>query len=121
MWSSVVDGDGKLRFQIFLVVSLVILFVNTIPLSAQGASTYHVFPQFVDGTLSDGTFYRSTLFATNANAVDASCSYQLYGMSNDRLSPTNSFKLPANGGVIRASTPGNGATFVGGYATVSCD
>jgi hypothetical protein len=90
-------------------------------LFGQAASTYHVFPQFVDGTYQDGSFYRSTLFATNANTSDASCTYQLYGMSNDRLLPTNAFSLPANGGVFRASTAGNALGFAAGYATLSCD
>jgi hypothetical protein len=61
------------------------------------------------------------LFATNANAADASCNYQLYGIPNERLLSKNSFALPANGGVIRASTPGSGAAFAGGYATLTCD
>jgi len=88
-------------------------------LFAQASSAYHVFPQFVDGTLQGGTFYRSTLFATNATSANASCQYQLYGMSNERLSSTNSFVLPANGGVIRASTAGTSG-FASGYATLNC-
>jgi hypothetical protein len=79
-----------------------------------------VYPQFVDGDLGDGTFYRSTLFATNTTSTDASCSYQLYGVPSQRLLPVNSFTIPSNGGVFRASTSGVG-TFVGGYLTVTCD
>src|SRR5690242_2227847 len=105
-----------------VAVSLLLLFVcGSTELRAQGASTYHVFPQFVDGAYDDGTFYRSTLFATNATALNASCKYQLYGMPSDRLLPTNTFTLGANGAVMRVSTRGGSAAFAGGYITLTCD
>jgi hypothetical protein len=90
-------------------------------LCGQGAAKYHVFPQFVDGAYPDGSFYRSTLFAINAATVNASCTYQLYGMSNDRLLPANTITLPANGGVFRASTTGNAAVLAAGYSTLNCN
>jgi hypothetical protein len=104
--------------RLFLLGLLVALRVS--PIWAQSASTSHVYPQFVDGDVGDGTFYRSTLFATNATKLDASCSYQLYGVPSNRLMPVNSFTIPGNGGVLRASTSGTGA-FAGGYLTMTCD
>ena len=80
MRSGVADSSGLRHFRAQLLGSILFLFGSVISLSAQGASTYHVFPQFVDGQLPDGTFYRSSLFATNANTTNASCSYQLYGI-----------------------------------------
>jgi len=109
------------KFGLSLILSAVCLILSATEVSAQGALQYHVFPQFVDGDVQPGTFYRSTLFATNATASDALCNYQLYGMPNERLLPTNSFALPANGGVIRATTHGTGAALVDGYATLTCD
>jgi hypothetical protein len=122
MHSVIVDLVANCKFRkTTLLLSVVSFLICSVDLFAQVANTYHVFPQFPDGALQDGTFYRSTLFATNATALDASCRYQLYGMSNDRLSPTNTFVLPANGGVFRASPAGNGAAFAAGYATLTCD
>jgi hypothetical protein len=95
--------------------------VFCLDLCGQGAAKYHVFPQFVDGAYPDGNFYRSTLFAINATTINASCNYQLYGMSNDRLLPANTITLPANGGLFRASTTGNASALTAGYSTLSCD
>lgn len=88
---------------------------------SQGLSTYHVFPQVPDGRLTDGTFYRSTVFATNTNGASVSCTYQLYGLSSDRLPQGNSYTVSPQGGVLRASTSGNVFAFGSGYATLSCD
>lgn len=88
---------------------------------SQGLRTYHVFPQVPDGRLSDGTFYRSTVFATNTNGGNVSCTYQLYGLSSDRLPQGTSYVVSPRGGVLRASTSGNVFAFGSGYATLSCD
>ncbi len=109
------------KFEVSLILSALCLILSATEVSAQGASQYHVFPQFVDGDVQQGTFYRSTLFVTNATATNALCNYQLYGMPNERLLPTNSFTLLANGGVIRATTRGSGAPLADAYATLSCD
>src|SRR5205085_10867403 len=37
--------------------------------SSVTASTYHVFPQFADGRMSDGTFYRTTLMISNPRST----------------------------------------------------
>src|SRR5689334_3153722 len=87
---------------------------------SQGASAYHVFPLVVDGTFSDGTGYRSTLFAVNPNTASATCTYQSYGISEDRLQANKVFALPGNGGAMRASTSGT-LEFASGYATLTCD
>jgi len=106
--------------QLSTILGALLSLVYCADLSAQSAARYHVFPQFVDGAYPDGSFFRSTLFAINTATVAASCSYQLYGLPNDRLLPANTFTLPANGGLFRASTPGN-AALVAGYSTLSCD
>jgi len=91
---------------------------------AQGtAGTYHVFPQIADGTLPDGTFYVSALFATNTGANSANCTYRFYGLSTDRVSsptPFDPFVLGALGGSVIRTTKGT-ASFASGYATLSCD
>jgi hypothetical protein len=96
----------------------------TSPVFAQGtAGTYHVFPQIADGTLPDGTFYVSSLFATNSSPNSTNCTYRLYGLSSDRVAspnPFDPFLLPAFGGFVIKSTKGT-ASFASGYATLSCD
>lgn len=87
---------------------------------AQSANTLHVFPQVADGAFSDGTFYRSTIFAVNSGSLDAACTIQLYGMSPTRLLGPSIFTLVAGGGVIRNGTSGT-SEFARGYATLECN
>jgi hypothetical protein len=135
VWPSLVSGTigsgwpiGMFKFsanvalpRIPAILSGFMWLVCCMDLYGQGAAKYHVFPQFVDGAFPDGSFFRSTLFAINAATANASCNYQLHGMSNDRLGPANTITLPANGGVFRASTTGNAAAIAAGYSTLSCD
>ena len=81
------------------------------------ANTYHVFPQFADGVLSDGSFYRTTLMISNPSATAAvSCTLQLRGLSVPGFNLT--YSMGANGWII-ASTSGI-QSFQSGYATLQC-
>jgi pseudomonalisin len=83
--------------------------------------TFHVFPQFADGQLSGGVFYRTTLMITNpSDAAAANCSLQLWSGGHSVTVPgfAPSYSLPAGGWVI-ASTTG-AQSFQSGYATLQC-
>jgi hypothetical protein len=82
------------------------------------SNTYHVFPQFVDGVLSDGSYYRSTLMISNRSFDDASiCRLQLHGLTVNG-SDTFSFALQPLGWTI---TPiDSRQSFRSGYATLQC-
>jgi hypothetical protein len=97
------------------------LFVLCIPAYPQAASTYHVFPQVADGSFSDGTYYRSVVYATNMTSANAACNYQLYGLGADRLQTGDTLVALFARGVIRISTTGNALPFVSGYAVLACD
>ncbi|HYR85607.1 MAG TPA: hypothetical protein VE422_16075 [Terriglobia bacterium] len=82
------------------------------------AGTYHVFPQFADGQLSDGTSYRTTLMISNpSSTISADCTLQLRGLTvpgfglNYALGP---------GGWTIASTAGT-QRLQTGYATLQCN
>jgi len=104
-----------------VIALLVCLYGMVAPAYSQSQTgTYHVFPLVVDGHFPDGTFYRSTLFAVNANSANTTCTYRSYGISEDRLQLSNVFTIPGNGGVSRTSSTGNLA-FASGYGTLGCD
>jgi len=82
------------------------------------SNTYHVFPQFVDGVLSDGSYYRSTLMVSNRSSSDTStCSFRLHGLTVNE-SDTFLFTFPPYGWTI---TPiASEQDFQSGYATLQC-
>src|SRR5437867_4546891 len=80
-----------------IVLSLVLMTVTHLTLRAQGAATFHVFPQIADG-LAGNTAYFSTLAAVNVSPQPATCTVRLYGGVAGRIaSPT--FTLTPSGGV----------------------
>jgi hypothetical protein len=96
-------------------------FVLQLTVSFDGASTtasnYHIFPDFADGRLADGTSYRTTLMITNPSSVTgADCALQLPGLTVPGFSL--SYSLPPGGWVI-APTSGT-QNFQAGYATLQC-
>jgi len=96
---------------------------TTIPASFSGtidasASTYHVFPQFADGSFTDGGYYRTTRIYYNPSpTASAFCATSLRGMSTaDR----NSFSETLSpGSAIASGTTGTQA-FQSGYASMLC-
>jgi pseudomonalisin len=113
---SVTDGNGAGTSQTFQITI-------TSPVSGGGSSSssttaavYHVFPQFADGRVSDGTYYRTTLMISNTSSNNAACTLQLHGLSIIGFS--SSYSVTANGWMI-ASTSGT-QPFQSGYATLQC-
>jgi hypothetical protein len=107
-----------------IILAVVCLFVAGVDLRAQGAATFHVFPQLADGVQSDGTFYASTISATNVNSQPATCSIRLYGGISSRLFGATSFTLPTSGAFnLQATLAAFGSTLplATGYATMTCD
>ncbi len=85
--------------------------------SSLTASTYHVFPQFADGRMTDGTFYRTTLMISNPSSTSgANCTLQLHGLTVPGFGL--SYPMGPSGWVI-ASTTGTQA-FQSGYASLDC-
>ncbi len=72
---------------------------TAVPSGSASANTYHVFPVFADGALSDGSFYRTTLMISNVSAtLPTSCTLQLYGLVVPGFSLT--YTMAASGWVI---------------------
>ena len=106
----------------FRMAVLCVLFLGAMstPTAAQG--TFHVFPQFADGTFSDGSFFRSTLTIAPWLS-DANCAITLRGLSVDFGTGTNSSftttTIPEEG-LLSVRTAGT-LPLGTGYATVTCD
>ena len=90
---------------------------STIVTSAT-ASTYHVFPEFADGRLNDGSYYRTTLMIANPNRNSGvTCTLRLSGLTINGSS-VFTFTMVTSGWVIyRTSGTQN---FQSGYATLQC-
>jgi hypothetical protein len=91
------------------------------PVSSTGptASTYHVFPQFADGRLNDGSYYRtSRLYLNPSSTVTADCTTRLRSGLSTEGNNTFTLSLPANTSFVGRT---NGTQiFQSGYATLSC-
>jgi hypothetical protein len=85
------------------------------------ASTYHVFPQIADGSLSDGSYLQSTVIVTNSNPSTTSpnCTLQFHGLS---IGGQTSVPFTISGAHISYSytTPGNMQALQTGYASLQC-
>src|SRR4030095_16898028 len=82
------------------------------------ASTTHLFPQFADGRLTDGTYYRTTLMISNHSDTDAAtCSLQPRGLTLSNFALSYSL-VP--GGFVMASTDGT-QDLKSGYAFLQCN
>src|SRR5215813_1140342 len=81
------------------------------------AST-HLFPQFADGRLSDGTYYRTTLMISNpSDTADVTCSLQLRGLTLTNFALNYSL---APSGFVIAPTAGT-QNLQSGYASLQCN
>ena len=86
--------------------------------SSSEAQTMDVFPQFADGRLTDGTYYRTTLMISNrSDTASVTCSLQLRGLTLPGF-PSGYTLLPS--GFIFVSTEGT-QNIQSGYATLQCN
>ena len=90
----------------------------TTNLFGQNDNTVHVFPQIVDGRLSDGTVYRSAVIATNLSPLSADCTLSTTGIPMDRFTGPGSFTLKE--GDMQLNITAGANPLVSGYATLTC-
>jgi hypothetical protein len=97
---------------------LLILFI-LIPsvVRAQNAGTTHVFPQIVDGVLSDGSAFTSRFVIASIGGLPATCNISLFGIGPERLTGTSVIVQPSSWEAI--STRGQDA-LAAGYARLDC-
>jgi len=78
-----------LRILFFCVLSVLLTQSAFASDVTDNRATFHVFPQFADGRLADGSYYRSTiLIATDMSP--ANCNIQLLGMTYPGFGPNGS-------------------------------
>ncbi len=83
------------------------------------ASAYHVFPQFADGRLSDGSYYRTTIMIVNSSNSSGTCTLRLYGLTVNGSSVFNYGTFPAGSWNITTSISSM-QNLKSGYATLQC-
>src|SRR5262245_34121264 len=110
------------KYSLF-VVSLTLILLAPARANAQNEvpsrylATYHIFPQFADGRLSDGSYYRTTLTVSNpSDIVGTDCTVQLRGVTLPGFALN--YSMPPGGWII-SSTSG-AQNFQSGYATLDC-
>jgi len=82
-----------------------------------GRATTHIFPQFVDGKLLDGTYYRSTLMLSNPSSTSAgTCSFAVYAGGN--LLFTVPYNIP--GSAWNSDGTLGTSPFFSGYGKLTC-
>ena len=92
--------------------------INVAVITSVTSSSYHVFPQFADGKLPDGTFYRTTLMIENSTNSATNCTFQFFS----RSSSASNFTVPLTvgpGGWLISPSAGT-ADFQAGHATLQC-
>ena len=104
-----------MKFRALLVI--VFMLAAALVGFAQG-STFQVFPQVVDGVLSDGSSYYSLLSIENLSGNPTTCSLFSSGVPLDRFAITATRFMPPYYSSLNV-THGTGS-FVSGYMTVSC-
>ena len=87
---------------------------------ASTANTYHIFPQFGDGRLSDGSYYRTTVLIANPSSSSGNCTLRLYGLT---VNGYNVFDYGTfSPGTWTVTTEiSSTQSFKSGYATLRCD
>ena len=76
------------------LISLFAIISFTVSIAqAQNAALTHVFPQVVDGVVSDGSVYTSRLMIANSGESPATCQVSLFGIAPERLSGAASFTV----------------------------
>jgi len=106
-----------------IILIAVFAVVAPVSLMAQSISSFHVFPQIADGTYGDGSYFQTIVFATNVNALPATCTFRMVGVPESRLlaGSVTTGTLAAQGSISLAVTSGNVAPLATGYATLTCD
>lgn len=94
-----------------------------LPIAAfgQSAATQHVFPQFADGAVGDGTYYQSALLATSLGSETTTCRYRIYGPITSRVPTAEVFTIQGVGTFTVIASYGNVFSLATGYATLDCD
>jgi hypothetical protein len=88
------------------------------PSSSPTANTYHVFPQFADGRLSDGSSYRTTLMVANpSSSATSNCALRLYGLTVNGQD-TYPFTFVGSGWTVLPIS--STQPLKSGYATLQC-
>lgn len=67
-----------------ILTTLLFAIVFPAALLSQPASKTHIFPQFVEGRMSDGTSYHSLMTITNLSSSASSCVLSIGGISDER-------------------------------------
>jgi hypothetical protein len=93
------------------------------PADAQFSDTFHIFPQFVDGSFPDGAYYKATLMIQPVFESSAtSCTLNLYGMtaafSGTGVQSVFTISIPAGGFILEQTLATQNLAF--GYATLTC-
>ncbi len=101
-----------------IVVALLVLAVGTGSVSAQNASTSHVFPQVADGRQADGSYYESLFYIVNMSKSTATCTISMFGLSTSRLAFTGNINIQS--GAWSATFTLGQEPLATGYAKVTC-
>jgi peptidyl-Asp metalloendopeptidase len=97
--------------------AITITYLASSSVTSATASANQIFPQFADGTLADGSYFKTTVMISNpSSSAGANCSLQLHGVTLPDFSL--SYPMGPSGWVI-ASTSGQ-SKFQSGYATLQC-
>ena len=109
----------------YLLRTTVIAILVLAPNSLWAQVRAHVFPEFVDGTASDGSFYKTTIIIVPPFNTDKPvCTLTTNGLSvafegGEPKGNSFNFSVPASGWLLARTTAGQ--TLGSGYATLSCD
>jgi hypothetical protein len=110
------SGTGAYMIDDFRFVVLPVV----APTVTDNQSGTHIFAEFADGRLSDGTLYRSTLMVSSAGTASIECTATLTGLTVPGFGngSTNTFSLgPRASTIIRTAGV---QSFRSGYATLNC-
>ena len=101
------------------LISLFAIISFTVSIAqAQNAALTHVFPQVVDGVVSDGSVYTSRLMIANSGESPATCQVSLFGIAPERLSGAASFTVQPSS--FETITTRGEDVIDTGYARVDC-
>ena len=85
--------------------------------ASKTARSYHVFPQYADGVLGDGTSYQSTLMMINTTTATVNCTFGLRGLT---VAGESSFSYVLTPGSWRILPSPAVQPFAAGYAALQC-